>query len=265
MISSGSSFAKPLSLVPFFYFLVTRISGLRDLAYLAASSLLPGLWLVWRLGEYGPIEAIVRFALGYLAFIAIYELGYFLNDAWDARRRPSGRQRIPFVWGVVYAATFVALRLVAWPAIGWATGWLWSPLWLAAFGALILAFGQHNVISAAALRSATFVQLSTLRFVIPVLPSIAPESVAAVIAAALLFYTYFRFLSYLESKDLLQMPDRRAGSFQLLQTLMLTPLILFLAYTSGLAVIFELWVYFVVIFGLWAALSSRGRGGDPTP
>src|SRR4051812_38317606 len=116
--SSVSSRRKALLLVPFGYFAATRLHGLRDAAYLVASSWVPAMWLAWRLGTFGPGQVAIGFAAGYLCFIAVYELGYLGNDAWDAHRDTNGRPRLGFAPGWLFYLTFAAVRLALWAAIG---------------------------------------------------------------------------------------------------------------------------------------------------
>jgi hypothetical protein len=255
-----------LSLLPFCYFARTRIEGLRDLAYLVATSWIPGIWLLIRLGGLGPVEALTVFGIGYLAFIAVYEIGYLVNDGWDAKKTPDGRNRLPFALNAAFVGAFVLIRVAAWIAVGAATGWLESGAWLGCFATLAVVFAAHNLISSAALRAASFYQLATLRFVAPVIAALPREDILPAVTAALLFYTYFRFLSYLESKALLDMPDRREAHFSIAQVAILAPLILFLAFTTGSLLMAELLLYFALLYGAWAlGLRIKPRRQDAAP
>ena len=64
-------------------------------------------------------------------------------------------------------------------------------------------------------------------------------------------------LSYLESKNLLTMPERRAPAFGFRQMLLLAPASVALALVLKEPVIAELTAYSLLIYGAWAAL---GRG-----
>ena len=80
---------------------------------------------------------------------------------------------------------------------------------------------------------------------------------AAALLCAVIFYAYLRALSYLESKDLLTMPERRAPAFGLRQMLLLVPAAVALALVLKEPVIAELMAYSLLIYGAWAVL---GRG-----
>ena len=257
--SSSSRSLKAISLIPFFFFATTRLRTPRDVAYLVASSWVPAVWLVFRLSGGASIEKVGAFLAGYLAFIAFYEIGYFANDGWDARESAEGRRRISFSFGPAYAVIFIAVRLAAWLAIGFLFGWVRDWVWLACYAALAAAFAQHNLIASHAYRSASFYQLATLRFVAPIVALVPRPELMLVILSALIFYTYFRHLAYLDSKDLLAMPKRREPSFPLVQLIMLTPLVLLLAFVAQRAVVVELLLYFFVLFGLWTLLAARKK------
>ena len=252
-----SSSSRLLSLVPFGYLLLTRVSRPKDLAYLVASSWIPAIWIAFRLGGTGFGGALAGFALGYLAFLCVYEIGYLVNDSWDAARSESGRHRLNFRVGPSYAIAFVLIRLACWGAIGWATGWWTDPLWLGTYALLVIAFCEHNLLASAALRLASFVQLAVLRFLAPIVALVPREHMAAALLCAVIFYAYLRALSYLESKDLLTMLERRAPAFGFRQMLLLVPAAVALALVLKEPVIAELMAYSLLIYGAWAAL---GRG-----
>ena len=202
--------SRLLTLVPFGYLLVTRTTRPKDLAYLVASSWIPAIWLAFRLGGTDFVGALAGFALGYVAFLCVYEIGYLVNDSWDAARSASGRHRVNFEVSPSYAFAFVLIRLACWAAIGWTTGWWTDPLWLGTYAMLVIALCEHNLLTSPALRLTSFVQLAVLRFLAPIAALVPRERVAAALLSAVIFYAYLRALSYLESKDLLTMPERRA-------------------------------------------------------
>lgn len=260
---SSFDWRKPASVLPFGYYAVTRLPSLRDLASLVATTWLPGIWLVHRLGGLPLWDSILTFAAGYVAFLGAYEVGYLVNDGWDTARAANGRRRVPFRINALYVAIFVVVHLGAWLAIGSAMGWIADTAWLAGFAALAIAFAQHNLVAANWVRIASFYELATLRFILPVIGAIPPEGHAPLLVAALLFYTYVRYLSYVDSKDLLAMPERRRPRFNLAQCATLAPLALLAALLVRSAVLVELLGYFLAAYGLWWALDkSRRRSAE---
>lgn len=257
MLSSlNSDRLKLLTLLPFLYTMATRATA-RDFTYLVASSWLPGIWILFRLSDHGLGEAALYFAAGYLCFVSVYEIGYFVNDAWDAQKSEGGRARIRFAYSRVYVIAFVVVRIGVWAALGALFGWIGNTVWLAAFAALVAAFAQHNLIAPAAFRSASFFQLACLRFTIPVIGETPADKILLLLFASIVFYTYFRFLAYLDSKNHLTMPDRHRRDFGVIQIAMLAPFIAFGAYVSGEILLLELLGYFVMIYGVHALIARR--------
>ena len=254
MTPSGSS--RLLTLVPFGYLLVSRASRPKDLAYLVASSWIPAIWLAFRLSGTDLPAALAGFALGYIAFLCVYEIGYLVNDSWDAARSESGRHRLKFAVGPSYAIAFVLIRACCWAAIGWATGWWADALWLGTYALLVIAFCEHNLLASPALRLASFGQLAVLRFLAPIVALVPRDHIGAALLCAVIFYAYLRALSYLESKDLLTMPERRAPAFGFRQMLLLVPASVALALVLKEPVIAELMAYSLLVYGGWAALGS---------
>jgi len=256
---SSSRVIRVLALVPFGYFALTRLKAPRDYAYLIASSWLPGFWLIYRLTELDLTATAVAFSAGYFAFIAAYEVGYLINDAWDTARSKDSRKRIDFAMGWPFVALFLLIRIGAWVAVGIKSGWIDHPIWLAGYGALAIAFTQHNLSQSKALRLASFYELATLRFLLPIAAVIPRSAISIVILIALLLYVYPRFLAYMDSKAVLSLDERKRPGFGFQQLAFLTPVILYLAYLSGTNVLAELLAYFLVVHGLWWAAASHNE------
>ena len=250
---SGS---RAVSLLPFGYFAATRIDGPRDLAYHAATSWLPAILLLFRLTDMDVTRSVTTFAVGYLAFIAIYEIGYLVNDAWDARRTGEGRARLGFSLDWPYLAAFLAIRIGLWGSIAMLTGWAASPPWLAGYAALAFAFSQHNLVRHNGLRIASFYGLATLRCVLPVVAAIPAIAIMSVLLVAMILYAFQRLLAYMESKDLLNLAKRRDPSFGFFLLLSFAPLTLFFAYVLQARILAELTAYYLVIHGGWWLFSA---------
>jgi hypothetical protein len=225
---------------------------------MVGNSWIPAIWLIFRLGGVDPLRALQTFILGYLAFISWYELGYLTNDSWDAARSPSGRRRIAFPVTPLYMILFVAIRLALWAAVGIFTGWIMEPTWLWFYAALAVVFGLHNALQSPTVRIATFMQLSVLRFMLPVAAVLNARGAFLVYAVAVLFYTIFRLLSYLDSKNLLNMSDRRTGLFKLQIVGVQAPIVLLLSVVAKSSLIAEMFVYYLGFYTL-IALRERGK------
>ena len=239
------------------------MDGLRGAAYQVGTAWLPAIWLAFRLSDASLGESVAMFAIGYLCFIAIYEIGYLVNDIWDAARGQSGRRRVGFPAGPLYVILFVLVRLGTWGAVAYATGWIDDAVWLGAYAALAAAFSVHNLVRVPSFRASSFYQLATLRFTCPIVALVPRSDLAIVLLAGVIFYTYLRLLSYLDSKDLLDAPERNRPIFALAQTLMFAPVIGFVAYATHSAVFLELYVYYVALFSLRFMVPEPNCGKVP--
>jgi hypothetical protein len=202
--------------------------------------------------------SVLAFAAGYLAFISIYEIGYLANDSWDAKRSTRGRQRLDFPPSLSFISSFVAVRLAVWVAVGVMTGWIDNAIWLAGYVVLLAAIAQHNLIQSKGLRLASFYELATVRFLLPIIAALPAASLPAAILAALLLYSFPRFLGYLDSKDILHLPERSESRYGFLLILSLTPLLLLSSYLLRNTVLAELTAFYLAIHGLWWAM-ARAR------
>lgn len=247
-----------LALFPFGYTVVTRMGGMRDLVYLVATQWIPGIWLVHRLGNVTLAEAIYLYALGYFAFIAVYELGYFLNDTWDAQRTSGSRKRFPFPIGTAYTAVFLLVRVALWFAISSYFALLTSPHWILCYVVLCVAVVIHNLLDKGHYRIASFVQLAHLRFILPVIFSVNPKDFLLLFFISSIFYVHFRSLSYLDGKSLLLMPDRKRADFGIVQIIVLAPIVLLVYMLLPNIVLLELLGWFAALYG-GVFLMNRGH------
>jgi hypothetical protein len=183
------------------YMFATRLPGSRDLAYLVFTQWVPSIWILHRLVGSDLIEATLYFAIGYMAFISVYEVGYLANDKWDAKRHRNGRHRANFSTGFSYLAIFLAVRGIIWVSVGVASGWIFYWPWLLSYAVLAAGICQHNLLRSYALRTASFFGLAYLRFLVPVLGPLPREDLFLVVTICCLFYVYVRFLSHLDAKD----------------------------------------------------------------
>ncbi|WP_037501124.1 hypothetical protein [Sphingomonas jaspsi] len=252
-----------LAFVPFGYFATTRLNSVRDLGYLVVSSWLPAWWILVRQEGLTLAGAAQAFALGYLAFICLYEIGYLINDAWDAARHRDGRERTPFPASPQFILPFVAVRLAGWAAIAAWAGWWQNTPWLVGQCALLAALALHNLVRSPSLRLSSFMQLAMLRFILPIsaLLSLAGWLVTALAAA--LLYVPLRYLAYADSKGLLAMPERRARWFPAASMALSVPLIALVAVAIGSDVLIELWLWLLAAHGAWALLSPQPSGANP--
>ena len=267
--SSPSERHRAALLVPFLYAYLTRMKGARGFVFNAATLWGPGLILTAGLGGMGPAGAVPAYAGGYLAFICLYELGYLANDSWGLRHDSTPRRRLGFAPSPGFAAAFVAIRiavvlaLAAWWG-GLAEGWFWV-----AVGALVAAMLAHNLLVREEFKPLTFFQMSTLRFATPVVLATGGAQAPAVLAAGMLLFVFPRLLTYLDAKDRLRLPERRAPGFALGLQLLAAPLVAVLAWAAGSWAVVLAWAWLLVFAGAVALAGRMGRlperPADATP
>lgn len=258
-IGTTTLMLRELALVPFGYLLVSRVKTARDLAYLFSTQLVPGAYLTVRLSDLSSEASLILFAAGYVAFLSIYETGYLVNDAWDAKLTTGGRLRVPFPIEAWFIIAFVGIRLLAWFAISWWFQRLDDDAWLAMSMGLIGAFSLHNYVKDNTHRLATFVQLTLLRFAMPVVFVVGSTQFVSVLLISSILYLHFRGLAYLDSKDLLVMPGRRKPAFGLTQTILFFPLIAVICVVQRSFIYGEVWGYYCAVYTLWYFLSRIGQ------
>lgn len=248
-----------IALLPFGYIAVTRIRYLRDFLYLLLTQLLPSAYLAVRLGDVAGNYYLLSFVAGYFAFLSIYELGYLLNDSWDASSSDDGRNRIPFNVNAWFVACFVIIRGTTWISISEFWDRLGDEFWLTLTVCLISTFLMHNLVKENSLRLASFAQLTIMRFTMPIIFAIGSIHFLTIASIAFMFYLHFRSLAYLDSKNLLAMPVRKMSFFGITQIALFAPLVFALSIADDSLIYFELWIYYLVVYATWFFVSPLNR------
>jgi hypothetical protein len=127
---------------------------------------------------------------------------------------------------------------------------------------LICAFTLHNSVKENAFRLASFVQLTLLRFIMPIIFVVGSAHFAPLSCLCVLLYMHFRNLSYLESKGFLVMPERKIPSFSFIQILMFAPMVIVLSVVQNNIIYGEVWAYYCAVYAGWSiASTARVRTG----
>jgi hypothetical protein len=241
---------KILFLVPFTYFLNTRLSK-GSLAFHTLFEWVAAIWVIYWVGSTGTYNDFIKATLTYLAFISIYEIGYLVNDYQSTKTEVNGRHRGPqdatYQWVLSWALSRVTVFLVIthllnqWLNLGW-----WS-----FFAALSIVFALHNWLQDRELKTSTFAWLAWFRFMAPLFFVVQDDQRMGIGLAAAMGYVAFRKLGYLDSKGLLAMKGRQEKTFRLFFFLM------------PLAGTLALWPYaeakgFILITIYWAVLAVLG-------
>lgn len=204
---------KFLYLLPFSYFARTRLSE-GSIAFHALFEWGAALALTALFGVGGTLNSML-FALGaYVAFISLYEIGYLFNDliASDKESAPRlrGPQGIPHAW----LAAWVLARLIVFVAMTVLLDMSSRIDWWSFFGAMLVVFSVHNMLSDKESKAASFLWLAWFRFMAPIIFIVQPLQRMGIALGAASLYASFRLFGYLDSKGLLVMPRRQSIRFR---------------------------------------------------
>lgn len=239
-------------LFPFSYFAQSRLKQLRDVVFHAYYEWMLNVALLFFLTDANLLVALQQFFLCYLSFIAIYELGYLYNDVESVRFDPNPRYRIKdfnptnaqlAIWAIVRLATFSGITYY----LGFYDKWQW---W-GSYAILIITYALHNTYRNKQLKPFTFMNLAIIRFFAPIFMFLPPSESPILACAILLNYVFYRTLTYLDSKNLVNMPDRTKASFKVQYYLLISGISGFIFMMTGSPLILYVNVYYLVFVGLF--------------
>lgn len=256
--------SKLLLCVPVLYFANTRSPSIRHFAFDVLVPLVPAVALVVSLSSLDVVRAVVAVGLAYLAFISLYELGYLANDTIGTQKDETPRKRLRITLTATDVTIFTTVRLAVWAGIGWLTGWGQTADWLLFYAALAAVLVYHNSVESSAFKAISFVQLSVLRFAAPILPSVERGHFFYIAVLGLLFFTYHRFIVYLDAKARLRIPERKRRWYYPIAILSFAPLALFSAAMARSWLPVLIFGYFLFIHSANALLSRDSEADTPT-
>lgn len=253
----SSSGIKPyLALVPYLYSVHTRVHGLRDHLANAVTAWVPGMILLIFLRDLGFASAVFHYFVGFAAFISLYEIGYLMNDTMGLRRDVVARDRLGYRVKRGYIFLFAVIRIALFLAIVITTGLGEHPGYLVACAALAAVILAHNTVPQVELKFASFLQMSVLRFFLPIYPGLllggSGSAALVVLATGVFCFSYPRLLTYQESKDRLSLPERRKPWFHFQSMALTLPAVLTIVGLSSQIAPLIVWAWLCFV-GLAAA------------
>lgn len=242
---------KSLLFIPFFYALASRYHWPRDFIVNAVTAWVPGIILVYCFTDLAIIPSVGVFLLGYIVFICIYEIGYIANDTYGLLYDPTPRARVSIHFDARFFVVFVLCRLAVFLGATFMFD-LWSePMFWVSYMALAAVLILHNTLKKIELKFLTFLQLSTLRFCLPVLFCLEHYGSAAdtmlVISLAIFTFVYPRFITYLDAKGRLDLPERKFAAFPMLSLLVAAPIVAVLTVFSTTFAPLFVWIWLCVV------------------
>ena len=184
---------------PATYFEATRVRPTALKIYNGLVEWLPAIVLALYFNDFRP-AVIVTVLLSYVAFIALYEIGYLTNDLHSERfeEAPRGRaSRLNGMTTAVYA--LIAVRIVFFILCTFLLGVSSSAIWWVFHGSLLAVFLLHNTFSSE-MRIATFFCLSAYRFFGPLVIVLPVGALLVLVPAVLLNLSLYRTTVYIRSK-----------------------------------------------------------------
>jgi len=110
----------------------------------------------------------------------------------------------------------------------------------------------HNTISETAIRLVTFFQMSLLRFVAPIFVWLPSDKFTMCLMAGVVFFTFTRFITYLEAKGRLALPERKRWWYFLCVHLAFCPMSALVSLALDDWSFLTLTTYFVLLYGIYA-------------
>lgn len=204
---------KYLLHIPFFYFQQSRLRTVKDFAFHLLFEWLPALALILLYAGATWLRAVELFFTYYVAFIAIYEMGYLMNDQ-QALSQPRERQRMRKL-SVFELLFFIGVRLAVFGSVTVWASHTTNLNWWAWYAVLACVFFAHNVISGSTVKCGTFSVLAFLRFFSPVFMALESSLLTELALPVFINYVLFRLFGYMDSKNLLLGFDRSRASFRI--------------------------------------------------
>lgn len=202
-------------LLPFSYFFRSRLQSLTDIIFHFYYEWLLAFLLLFYFSGFDVYSSIGNFLLAYLAFIAIYEIGYLGNDIYSVRYETHPRMRIKDLNpNNIQLTVWIVFRVIVFLSITHYLALWASYAWWAFYSAIILFFYLHNKLRQKELKTFTFINLAFVRFMAPIFIFLNSDHLLLIIPSVFLCYVFYRTLTYMDSKKLLKMPSRPLPSFK---------------------------------------------------
>lgn len=209
---------------------------------------IPNILLLVYFGEVDVLSIVKLACLHYLAFISLYEIGYYQNDTYSVNKETAPRNRGQNGTGNIYSYLFILVRVFTFLGVTYHLQYFDQPIWWLFYCLLAFSFIGHNVISQYALRVFTFWNLASFRFFAISFMILKPEQLLIVAPTIMLCYVLYRSISYMDSKALINIPSRETFSFKFSFYTLLLPTSLCVAglFQDFLPIILHL--YYILVF-----------------
>lgn len=191
-------------LLPFTYFFNSRLRRMKDILFHSYYEWLPAFIILLYFSGLGFLQSVSNFLLAYLAFIAIYEIGYITNDIYSVKIEKAPRIRLTeFKPTTLQVFWLISFRLLVFLLITWQLHLETNKRWWLFYAILSVVFALHNLFGNNKIRALTFINLAFFRFIAPFFVFLTAPQLKLVIIPIILNYVVYRTYNYLCSKHLL--------------------------------------------------------------
>lgn len=236
--------------LPFLYTYFSRSRRPRDFLVNVITSWVPGIILVAFQADIFVMQAIAYFFVGYILFTCIYEVGYLANDSYGLMNDSTPRQRLNINYNSGFVFTFVLLRLVSFLGIAAWVDVITVPIFWSSYAALAIVLVMHNTIRRVEFKFLSFLQLSLLRFSLPVFLVLLiferPGEVMVTFLTGLMLFSYTRLITYMDAKDRLSIPERKEVTFLLLCLLTALPFLFLVSLVAHTWAPIVVWLWLLI-------------------
>lgn len=210
-------------ILPFSYFSKTRLS-IKGFFYHGVIEWIPMVIITIFYGNY---RNLLDLLIGYILFISIYELGYVFNDLISPNYEQNARKRFSYKIEKGEIIIFFLIRIALFCFILFFRPSQNQQMLLAGTVTISAIFLIHNIIKDSKYKIFTFFSLAYFRFILPILYFLSPEVIVELSGTIILLYVFPRFITYLASKNLIDLMGRTSFKFKLIQTSLALPLTIF--------------------------------------
>ena len=162
------------------------------------------------------LNAVILFIIHYLAFIAIYEIGYFLNDTISIQHEKIPNKRLTVNYSNLFSIIFILVRLFFFISITYYLSYQSYYIWYIFYIFLLVVFVLHNYFKNPNYKLATFQMLAFLRCIAPFFAIIDYYYIFLIGNLVALTYVPYRSLGYMKKKALSVDSIRRDYVFRIL-------------------------------------------------
>lgn len=244
------------NLLPFTYFQFSRLNKWKYVVYHFILEWLPAIFLALYYNNFAP-QVLTTLFLNYLAFICIYEIGYLTNDFFSEKFEDAPRGRMSnFSGGQTIIWILIIFRLCVFVFLTFFLNVQTNTFWWLFFGSMLATFIFHNL-RLRDYRISSFFSLSVFRFIAPLILCLPPEIVKMLFGVIMLNYSLFRTITYIENKNIVELPQKNETNFKLFYFINCFPLgfVLSFYFDSFVPIIFC--IYYMVMWLFYGILVKK--------